>query len=117
MPAITLWIMQVWGLCLLIWYTSFQYMLSAEFAATSLDSDPATVVPPVSNLPPSPTPVSIITGDAYLSCSDGFHEKDRVILVSRLGRPAQTIRLGRCVKSNMISGIGHVIRLGRIYGK
>ncbi len=90
-------------------------MLSPESAATS--PDPATIVPPVSDLSPSPTPISIITGDAYLSRSDGFCEEDRVILVSRLRCPAQRIRLGGCVRSNMISGIGHVIRLGRIYGK
>ncbi len=84
-------------------------MLSPESAATSLDSDPATIVPSVSDLSPSPTPISIITRDAYLSRSDGFCEEDRVILVSRLRCPAQRIRLGGCVRSNMISGIGHVI--------
>ncbi len=36
--------------------------------------------------------------------------------MSRLRHPAQMIRLGGCVKSDMISDIGHVTCLGHIHG-
>ncbi len=60
--------------------------------------------------------VSIVTENTYLSCSDGFHEKDRAILVSRLKRQGQKIRLEECVKSDKISGIAHITHLGHIHG-
>ncbi|KAK0231823.1 hypothetical protein EDD85DRAFT_848898 [Armillaria nabsnona] len=119
MPASTFWIVQVCGLYIMVWYIAFRHMVSPASDTASLDPDPdpATIAPPTSGLSPSPTPVSIVTDDAYLSRSDGFHGEDRVILVSRLRCPAQTIRLRGCVESDKISGIGHVTRLGRIHGR
>lgn len=83
--------------------------------AISLDPDSAAIALLASSLSPSPTLVSIITENTYLSHLNRFHKRDRVILVSRLRCLAQTIRLGRCVKSDIISSIGHVTHLDHIH--
>ncbi|PBK96194.1 hypothetical protein ARMGADRAFT_1028386 [Armillaria gallica] len=98
-----------------IWFTAFWHSVTPVSITTSPDPGLATVDPSASS--PASSVISIVMENTYLSHSDGFHEEDRAILVSRLKGRGQKIRLGECVKSDKISGIARITHLGHIHGR